>query len=278
MTYKDLTEAVAELGFESEVNDEGALRHAISRALYVVHTDRPSERIAEIARPGRRARLIFAHLEHTPGVCECYQLEGRAYSFTVSGRGEYTVTTDSYSFTERFDSALLPVRGFIPGKGEIRFGGDYAFTVLALASFPTVRSDRAEDIPLYRDYGRIILSEAIPDLLAISGEVTDAGGGKIKGARISAGALELPESYSGRVLVSYYRTPTLPSGIDPDEKIDVPAECEQLLPLLVASYVWLEDSPDKAQYYLSLYRDGISTLRSFISRKGVSEYRTDGWA
>ena len=92
------------------------------------------------------------------------------------------------------------------------------------------------------------------------------------------GRLILPDGYSGEIRINYHRAPIKTSGTDPDERIDIPPECEELLPLLVASYVWLEDSPDIAQYYRSLYREGINTLRRNLTRVGAGEYSTNGWA
>ena len=70
----------------------------------------------------------------------------------------------------------------------------------------------------------------------------------------------------------------MPGGLDGDERIDVPEELAELLPLAVASFVWLDDDPEKAQYYMSLYKDGIGTLRRFHPRELGSSYVTNGWA
>lgn len=278
MTYANLKDAVARLGFEPELEDEAALAPALSRALYTVYTDRPTEAVARIARPRYTGRLVLESMEHTPGEREVYALDGRAYSLLLSGKGSYTLRTGGSTVTESFDSPLLPVRGILGDRSEISFSGDYSYTVLSLAVYPTLRSGRPSDIPLYTERNTLDLAGAIPDLLSVTGTPKDIYGKEIRGARLRGSVLELPEGYCGELIVSYCRTPRIPSGMDPEERLDLPPECEELLPLLVASYVWLEDSPEKAQYYLSLYKDGIATLRSLISRKGVGEYLTDGWA
>ena len=33
-----------------------------------------------------------------------------------------------------------------------------------------------------------------------------------------------------------------------------------LLPLLVAAYIWIDDEPEKAQYYMNLYRERAAEL------------------
>ena len=63
-----------------------------------------------------------------------------------------------------------------------------------------------------------------------------------------------------------------------DGRIDVPEECLALFPLLVCGYLWLDDEPDRAQYYMALYREGRSLL---LERKPSRTQRlntdTLGW-
>ena len=278
MTYKNLLDAVARLGFERELEDEGALRPALSRALVTIFTERQEEKRARIAVPRYDGRLLISEIEHQAGGCEVYPLSGKAFSMMLSGKGSYTVRTATATYTESFSGELVPVRKILAGEGEIAFLGDYAYTVLSLAVYPTLRSPNPLDIPLFGEIGVIDLKRAIPDLLSVAGAPRDCLGREISGASVNGSTLILPCGYHGETVITYYRTPRLPSGLDPSEEIDLPKECEELLPLLVAAYVWLEDSPEKSELYLSLYREGMATLHSFISRRGVGEYRTNGWA
>ena len=58
----------------------------------------------------------------------------------------------------------------------------------------------------------------------------------------------------------------------------MPEETRELLPLLVASYLWLDDDPEKAEYYRALYADGINILRRNVFRRLDNVYKTNGWA
>lgn len=50
-----------------------------------------------------------------------------------------------------------------------------------------------------------------------------------------------------------------------------------LLPLLVASYVWLEDEPERSQLYYSRYQErAVEILRSVKARSTI-KYETNGW-
>ena len=51
-----------------------------------------------------------------------------------------------------------------------------------------------------------------------------------------------------------------------------------MLPLLTASFMWLDDDAAKAQYYMSLYRDMVTNVKRFQTSKIDAEYRVNGWA
>ena len=40
-----------------------------------------------------------------------------------------------------------------------------------------------------------------------------------------------------------------------DNVIDLDDELCSLLPVLIAAYVWIDDEPQKSEYYMSLYRE-----------------------
>ena len=50
---------------------------------------------------------------------------------------------------------------------------------------------------------------------------------------------------------------TLDNG---DNELPLPAEQHDLVPLLTAMYLWMDDEPTKAQYYKSLYDEQVSVL------------------
>ena len=65
----------------------------------------------------------------------------------------------------------------------------------------------------------------------------------------------------------------------PDRELDIPKELESLVPLLAAAYVWLDDDADKAQYYMSLYRDGMSAVKLYTRRAVDTGFENaTGWA
>ena len=80
--------------------------------------------------------------------------------------------------------------------------------------------------------------------------------------RITEDTLFLSHVPAGDIEVRYVHRPSEVSGTDENERIDVVKSRVHLLPLLVASYVFLEDEPERSQYYLTLYRDAMLRMGS----------------
>jgi hypothetical protein len=65
---------------------------------------------------------------------------------------------------------------------------------------------------------------------------------------------------------------------DESARIDLPEDVCQILPLLVASYVWLEDEPEKAETYKALFYSEAQKIKDFSSHTSAHLYDSDeGW-
>ena len=76
------------------------------------------------------------------------------------------------------------------------------------------------------------------------------------------GKLLIPASAKGVFNICYNRKPKALDSADSEmvEIIDLPDELCAILPNLIASYIWVDDEPEKAQYYLSLYREQVAEI------------------
>lgn len=123
------------------------------------------------------------------------------------------------------------------------------------------------------------LSRIIEDFLAPVGIPETISGTALTSALISGGRLTLPATTDADIVITYRRKPHEISPFTPNEEIDIPRHLEHLLPLLTASYLWLDDSPDKAQYYMELYRIEASKVKSSCkSFVGGAYLDVTGWA
>ena len=85
--------------------------------------------------------------------------------------------------------------------------------------------------------------------------------------------------YDGKIRLTYKSNPPKVSLDTPDDEIGIAKEVEHLVPLLSAAYFWLDDDEEKAQYYLSLYRDALNgTKRNATRRLGGGYEDVTGWA
>ena len=83
---------------------------------------------------------------------------------------------------------------------------------------------------------------------------------------------------AGRVTVYYLRRPREANADNAEEALDIEPVAESLLPLLVASYLWLDDRGELATHYLKLYQAESEELRRLHYRHGtVKITSTNGW-
>ena len=277
MTLNELKRRVMHLGFEEAFEDEGRFLTSLSRALYTAFLDRPRIKISSVYIPKRVGSLLSEVFAYTPGCEVTFELSGCAFSCRVSGRGELTVTDGGVRRKIAF-SGPREVREHISGTASLSFSGDYSYTVTSLAVFSALSGPDVSDIPIYLDSHRIDLKSHLLDFLAPTDPPRYPSGEYVRGAEIVSGTLIIPHSVSGELSLRYYRAPQIPTGERGDEVIDMPEELSELIPLLVASYVWLDDDPEKAEYYRALYDSGISSLNRSLYRSVGAEYKTDGWA
>lgn len=278
MTYNQLKEDVICLGFERDIEDEDGLLLAANRALQLIYTERPRETRTRLSCHGLGEQLIHSELSHMCGETIKVPLCGKAYSFRVSGRGEYTLTDGSGTHTQEFECECETVKGYIIGSGELVFEGDYFFTVYDLCCYDRRFGDDIALIPEREAYRTIKISEHINDFRAFASLPEDRNGNRIEGASLRGESVILPRDFTGELVLSYFRTPKRITSESADEPIDISEEMSCLLPLLTASFLWLDDDSNKAQYYMALYREALSGILRYSKVQIDTKYCTNGWA
>ena len=136
-----------------------------------------------------------------------------------------------------------------------------------IAVFDSVRSDREEDLFYYGAPFEYDLSELRRDFHSFTALPTDEYGREIRGAAVTGSKLSIPYGYRGRISLLYKsKAPDVDPDL-PDSEIKTEREIEHLVPLLAASYYWADDAPDKAEYYLALYKDAMRAVKQFDTRR-----------
>ncbi len=269
MTYRELAEECAALGFEGGVGDAERFLYAARRALALLVTEYPAvgelNFFCEAAVPRESRREIF----HPAGTELSVPLSGKSYSFRVGGRGSYRPEGET---PREFDAPSVLVKEYRGEAEYLLFCGAYDYTVRDFAVFDACPPEK-EDIPTLAPLRSFSLRALAADFLCPDGIVRDGDGTPIAGASVYGDTLMLPQDYRGSVTLRYRRAPSKIVSDDPAGVIDVPAPAAHLLPLLTASYLWLDDEPERSQYYMNLYRTGISALKYTGSPNLDTAYR-----
>ena len=279
MTLDELKNDVAALGFEGSVEDDSIFISSVNRALGIIYTDRPVTKTSIVHFDAPRISFKREFIEHHSGEDITLTVRGMGLSFRTIGEGECTIreTGGGGSFVN-FSTHNQLTRRKIKNEATITFSGDYYYTVSNLVVFDDLTSTNLTDIREYSPRKEALPTEYCSDFRAFAGPPRDINGEIVNEAELRDGRISVPFEFSGDIYLTYYRTPTKITQMNPNLVIDVSEECATLLPLLTASFLWLDDDAAKAQYYMSLYRDSIANIKRFSTMRIDNKYSVNGWA
>ncbi len=308
MTIKELYDSVAELGFENELESEriNGFYLAANRAVTQINRIRPATSIYKL----NHFPLINKISEETfEPLCKDDEAlifivdSAKSYYFECNGNGVATIekSTDSGETWETIKAIDLvsdkgqfeQYRGLIldgdspyTGMVRIKFSGDYIYWVQNVAMYGSLLGAEPEQVPAYSKYIVYNIASLTDDFVSfVCPPIRDATRGKgfilntdyfVEGAD----KLLIPASQTGVYEVQYYRKMRVLSRDDDMEtiEIDLDSELSCLMPNLVASYIWADDEPAKAEYYLSLYNAQVSEIVSRQKDLKPAVYRNKtGW-
>ena len=278
MTLNELKNDVAMLGFESFVEDEACFIASANRALSLIYVDRPVSKTAVVTFKGPRVSFSTEFIEHKSGDVITIPISGKSISFRSTGTGSCVIIDNTGSNSIPLSNNSQLVKQFIHGSGSVTFSGDYYYTVNNLAVFDDLISNRPTDIPEYSPYRELNPTDYCDDFRAFCSPACDKNGNPISSIQLIDGRIRAPFDFRGEIYLTYYRTPKEIVATSQDVLIDISAECEPMLPLLTASFLWLDDDAAKAQYYMSLYRDLAANVKRYSTNKIDTVYRVNGWA
>lgn len=310
MKINELYASVAQLGFEDSVEDIPAFFSAANRALLQINALRPLTAIIDIYH--RRPENLIPGANHN-----VYEYNGeeiiftasgpaRAYYFEVMGEGRWQVELynektgewDIKPAVEFKNTAFTPAYGFVEDDEQIiespvkftkrpvrlRFFGEYAFQIRNAALWKTVYSSNVEDIPAYERYARYDLKKYDPNFIGVCDNPFVDGFTRLTKDYYfeNSSILILPAEEEGEIKIKYKKAPRELEYTDSPEdditEIELDPELVQLMPLLVAAYIWADEGDGKAQYYLDLYyRRAAEIEAKNRSREGAKYANVTGW-
>lgn len=307
MKVSELYRQVAQLGFEETLENGSRFYYALNRALLQVAAIRPA--ISSYIINHRVLKNLLSGSSLTPierSKDLCFEATGaKSYYFEADGNGQVnidiydptaeklwrTIHTEDLKSSGNFvayKGLIKDGKSFVSDGARVRlcFTGNYLYYVKNIAMYSNVYSDDPKDIPEYGAFASYDMSKLTDDFLSFDSPPIKADGDLVvlnQGYRIEGNTtVVIPYNAEGCYKVLYKRKPKQIAGIiDPSENetvIDLDPELCELMPLLIAAYIWLEDEPDMAGFYLNLYRERAAEieLRTSIP-KSVTIRSVNGW-
>ncbi len=298
MTIGELYGAVSQLGFEESLEYESGFFHALNRAILQVNSLRPKTgRICINHKPTKNLLGAAGQSFEVDGEVTHTAVGAKSYYFEACGYGSVFIEADFGSGFEIIKeieiispSVFSAFFGFTKSGDEygkisrIRFTGKHTYTVRRLAMYGTTASDDESGIQPFCERYEYDVSSIASDFLSFCDPPLRDSDGVVAEHYDVLGSdrIILSRDYPDEYTVFYNTRPPLYSPSDTaeenNEEIPLDDDLCVLLPLLIASYVWLDDEPQKAEYYFSLYRDRASEIVSSRKNHTVASIKSsDGW-
>ena len=271
MLLGTLKQNIAHLGFAKDLEEvdseisEDVFFSSLNKAVYTLNGIRPR-------------MSVYSFFPRNLGIAECFDTKVHkgsdlvisvpfcvSYTFLAHGKGHFSIKADGNEtpIVEKDFSAGERLCDYIGKRNDVvvTFSGDFLYTISEFALYTEAVSDRAEDIPAYREWQEYDLKNCVDDFQSLQGFKIEGNGKELidgKDYRISSdGKIFLPRtSFDGtEYRLTYQRTLRQYSEDDDDHtEIDLDEDIAQLLVNLVAFYVLLDDEPQKAAQYFNIYQ------------------------
>ena len=288
MTVGELYNQVVELGFEESIEDVDGFYDAVNRAILQVNNVKPAIGYYVINhRP--LTNLVpnptFEPIAKTDDLT--FEAQGaKSYYFEADGKGDLYVELydDAEQSWRLIDNVKLDAnhnfvayKGFIKNDGafvgghiRLRFSGEYLYYVRNVALYDVLYSGDRKDIPAYEPFTRYDLRTLTGDFLGLYNQPVSEGEehATVVDYEVEDGSVILiPYAKGGLYKIAYYRLrrAVINEGdTESTEEIDIDADLASIIPLLVAAYIWLDDEPQRSEYYMSLYEQRAGEIRASL--------------
>lgn len=301
MTVSELYRSVAQLGFEDSLEDDNRFIYAANRALLQVNSIRPVTKAHIINHKPLDNMIKSAGFEPIEKKDDLFYYvdNAKAYYFEADGKGTLCIEKlsadgdwkDAIDPIEFATSGFQAISGFIKegdefvtGQLRLHFTGKYIYSVKCVAAYDGLYSDKESDIPAYEPFVSYDISVLAKDFLSLAKPpIVESNGALLnQGYTVENGRIVLfPYEKKGVYKVIYNKRPlvitSVNGAVNDNTEIELDEDLCALLPLLVASYIWVDDDPEKAQYYMNLYRERAADIERRLYNATPIQINTNGW-
>jgi hypothetical protein len=181
----------------------------------------------------------------------------------------------------RYSGFIKNENAFLSGDVRIRFVGAHAYYVQNFAFYRYIYSDKVADIPAFSPFVSYDISSLADRFLRLAPvAIIDEDEREVISSYAYAenGRIVLiSRDKIGSYMIRYYTRPSEIKDADSRERIDLDEDLCALLPTLVASYIWAEDNPNLAEYYLSMYYKMAAETEARARTVGTANIINNGW-
>ena len=280
MQVRELYEQVSQLGFEDSLENDKRFYYAANRGLLQVNAIRPAiSHFVLTHRPivNKVKNASFSVIERTEDI-EFSATDVKAYYFEAMGVGTVqiigandsvfkVIELNSMGKYTAYRGFIKDAGSFVSGEVKMRFMGEYLYYIKNVAMYGSLLSADTKDIYPYSAFSSYNIGGMVNDFLAFDTPPMDAddlshlaGNYRIEGSQ----TIILPHEMAGEYRIRYKRKPRKMSTdyapADNNEDVDLDEELCSVLPLIIASYIYAEDEPSLAQFYLALYNSRAAEL------------------
>jgi len=207
--------------------------------------------------------------------------DARSFSAICVGRGQVEVRREGAAepaYQSGFEGFGCVVRGLIPegaGRVRMRIFSKEPFCVRSAALFAAAY-ESAERVPEYRAVMHYSLPEQLPDFYRLCpGGISPADGAQLEGTDVLKLGYEDKRVY--RIMYRAWPKPVAADTPD-EEELDLPEELAQLLPLYVASVLYMDADAQAAVQWRNEFERGLAAvMRGSTPRGGGFVSRTGWW-
>ena len=276
MKLSYIQQALVDLNDGENIEYETSFVTAANLALGHISRIVPEERTVLI-ETGAPALAIVGDVD----LHGAYSASGvQAVTLRASGKGKL-MAGDVQLAAWVSPGAYKDVRVYLPEAAELTVSfKDTVGRVCDLALWDKDFGDK-DHIPMFGRHVRYDMRAQVPDFGGVMRvPVVAVSGMPIIRCFIDSPYVMIPCDYEGDLAITYQRRLkriTL-DDVANDIDIDISPEHEDLVPLCMAYYIWLEDEPNKAAFFLARFNEAAALARQVHKRPGsdaVISY--NGW-
>lgn len=275
MKLSELRQAVVELNDGENIDRDTSLITAVNLALGHIARIIPAEGRVIITQDkplaGVRGKVNTDHATFSVSGATGIVFRARGSGALINGNTTIRTWTDY--------NDIRTVRIFINPAADMELSFDnVAGDVYDLAVWRYASSE--VEIPEYGDYVAYDLKAVREDFISPLKHPQTRDGDPLGDCFYQRSCLYVPYWYEGDIVVRYKRKQNIVThdDLNNDKDVDIDIDIEDLLPLLVSYYIWLEDEPTKAEGFLRLFNSYVALAKAESKPDGNNRvYSVNNW-